>query len=374
MAASALGDRRLVAQAGCALVLANARYWISVAPIVRREMERWELRAQAIDDPELRALALSKLRAEGFHAEAAAMLATLAPHRYRRDAVEAIVALELLYDYLDGLTERPSADPLGEGERLFGALTDAVALSGADPGKNLELPPRSDDDGYLELLSRTVSCALAQLPSASAISEVAQRIAALGGQAQTRMHAVPELGTAQLQEWGTTEANGTELCWRELAAGAASSVLVLHALIAAAANPSTTRESAAEVAAAYLSTCVVLTLLDGLVDYEQDRHNNGSSAPGYLALYDDRPELPAVLGDAARRAASRVRLLPNGAHHAMILVGVAAYYGSAPGAESAMARPVIARVREELAPLVAPTLAIMRSWRGLKAANTFIRG
>ena len=88
---------------------------------MRRELRRWEQRALAIEDPALRALALEKLRGEGFHAEAAAMLATLAPRCHRQDVVEAIVALELLFDYLDGLTERPSGDPLGEGERLFGA-------------------------------------------------------------------------------------------------------------------------------------------------------------------------------------------------------------------------------------------------------------
>lgn len=104
-----------------AFALANARYWLCVAGQVRGQMRHWEARAQAIGDPELRALALEKLHAEGFNAEAAAMAATIAPRATRAHAVRAIVALELLYDYLDGLSERPHADPLGEGERLYGA-------------------------------------------------------------------------------------------------------------------------------------------------------------------------------------------------------------------------------------------------------------
>ena len=42
------------------------------------------------------------------------MLATFAPRAARAQVVEAIVASQLLFDLLDGLTERPSADPMGE--------------------------------------------------------------------------------------------------------------------------------------------------------------------------------------------------------------------------------------------------------------------
>jgi hypothetical protein len=366
MARSALGDRRLLARAALALVVANLRYWRSVAPIVRRELKRWERHAEAIEDPELRALALSKLHGEGFHAEAAAMLATVVPRARRDSVVEAIVALELLFDYLDGLTERPSEDPLADGERLFGALTGAFRVPGAVTGESLELPPKSDGEGYLEALSDAVSRALARSPAASAITQVAQPIAARSGQAQTRMHAVPALGTAQLEEWARPAAEQTGLCWRELVAGSASSVLVLHALIAAAADPHTTSGEAGEIAAAYLPVCVLLTLLDGLVDHEHDTTAGGPGVPGYLGLYENASAIPDVAGSAARRAAALMRVLPHGAHHLMILVGVVAYYASAPGAEGEVARPVVARLRHELAPLMSPTIAIMRAWRSAR--------
>jgi hypothetical protein len=293
------------------------------------------------------------------------MLATLAPRAHRSTVVEAIVALELLFDYLDGLTERPSADPLAEGERLFAALFDAVAMDSAGTGVSPALP-RDDDGGYLDALSRTVALAVAALPAVPAIAGVAERTVQRSATAQIQMHAAPELGVARLREWASAEANGSGLGWRELAAGSASSVLVLHAMIAAAANPDTTPEEAAEIASAYLSMCVVLTLLDGLVDHEHDTGPGGSGAPGYLGLYDDPAELPDVLGAAARRAATQARALPNGAHHLTILVGVVAYYGSAPGADGELARPAIARLRAELAPLIAPTLAIMRAWRSAR--------
>ena len=51
----------------------------------------------------------------------------------------------------------------------------------------------------------------------------------------------------------------------------------------------------------------------------------------------------------------------------MTLVGVVGYYASAPTAnDDAFARPVIARVKRELLPLITPTLALMRGWRTAK--------
>jgi tetraprenyl-beta-curcumene synthase len=380
MAAKALRDPRLVARAGVALVLANARYWTSVAPAVRKELARWAQHARAIDDPELRALALAKLHGEGFHAEAAAMLATSVPRAHRRTVVEAIVALEVLFDYLDGLTERPSRDPLRDGERLFGAFIAAVAVTSPDAvtfpsaaaGEPVERPP-CDDGGYLQALSGAVSVALARLPAAVAVTGLAQRIASRSGEAQTRMHAASALGTAQLEHWGRAQAEGTGLEWRELVVGAASSVLVLHALIAAAGNPRTTTQEAALIEDAYLSTCALLTLLDGLVDHEHDTAHVGYGRPGYLSLFEARDELPEVLGQAARRAAAQARALPGGAHHVMLLTGVVAYYSSAPGARSAPARPVVARLRRELEPLISPTLGIMRAWRATRRRARLLR-
>ncbi len=382
------GDRRFAARTGLALAVANVRYWSTVAPVVRRELRRWEQRARAIDDPELRPLALRKLRGEGFHAEAAAMCATLAPRRHRRDATEAIVALELLFDYLDGLTERPSADPLGEGEQLFVAYTDALTAgserNGGEPGLDNDdrspcaISPATDggdthsddrrlqDGGYLQELSGAVRGALQRLPAAGAIAEVARASAARSAQAQTRMHAAPALGVAQVEEWARREAEGTGLGWRELLAGAASSVLALHALIAAAADPRTTPVQAGEIEAAYLSTCTVLTLLDGLVDHDRDMRSVEADRPGYLSFYEDRDKLARTLTDAARRAMRQTRALRNGSHHAITLVGVVAYYTSDPGARGELAAPIVERLRHELSPLIYPTLVVMRAWRAAK--------
>jgi tetraprenyl-beta-curcumene synthase len=355
-------DRLLAARATVALVAANARYWSTVAPLVRAELKHWRSRAAVISNPAFREIALAKLEGEDFNAEAGAMLATLAPRAQRADVVRAIVALELLFDLLDGLTEQPLEDPLGDGERLFAPFTDAL--------RPVLVP---GDSGYLRELSQAASQALARLPARDAVIELAVAAAARAAQAQIRMHAAPRLGTGQLRQWAQAEAQaaGVDLNWRELIAGAASSVLVVHALIAAAADPGTTPGQAARIAEAYLSVCVVLTLLDSVVDEDEDER---TGRPGYVSFYEDRELLALRLADTARRAAGQARELPRGAHHVAILLGVVAYYASSPGARGAHAKPIFASLHRSLAPAIDPPLALMRAWRFAKRLRAYLVG
>src|SRR5829696_5146585 len=109
-------------QATLALGVANMRYWSMVARRVQRELRHWEHRAHEITDPVLREHALGKLTEERFNAEVAATLATLAPWRRRSRVVVATVAFQVMYDYLDAVSEQPVADPLRNGRRLYGAF------------------------------------------------------------------------------------------------------------------------------------------------------------------------------------------------------------------------------------------------------------
>ncbi len=351
---SALGDRRLATRAGLSLVLASVRYRLTVAPVVRAELAHWRRRAGAIEDDELRALALGKLRAEAFNAEAGAMLATLAPRARRAEAVRAIVALEVLFDLLDGLTERPLADPMADGERLYGAFTSALESPAADAGG------ASEDGGYMRELSLAAGEAFAGLPAAGAVSRAALASARRAAEAQIRIHAAPRLGTGQLREWAEGEAGSMGLGWRELLAGAGSSVLVVHALIAAGAHAATTPSEAAEIERAYLSICVLVTLLDSLIDGDRE------ARPGelaYAALYEEEGTLAAVLGESARRALGEVRELPGAPAHLVMLTGAVAYYASAPGGRAELARPALSELERTLAPMASATLILLRAWR-----------
>lgn len=358
------------AAATVALVRANVRFWPTVFPEVRRELRAWDLRAQAIPDAVLRERALGKLAGERFNTEVAATLATLVPPPRRRDVTEAIVALEVMYDYLDGISEHPGADPLADGRQLYRAFADAVAPSGplADCYRH---HPRRDDGGYLAALASTCRRALWSLPSAPVVAPAMHAVLARCGEAQTRTHAVARLGRGQLEAWASAQPEAARLRWQEVAAGAAASVLAAHALVAHAADPTTTTADAERVAAAYFATCALTTLLDSLIDAEADA---ATGAHPYLGYYASEAEATERLGALAREAMAAAQGLPHAAHHRMTMAGAVAFYLSAPGARAAHRRRLTAPVVRELRPLLAPSLAIFAAWRGARRDACAVRG
>lgn len=361
-----IGDRWFVTRACSALALAHARYWSSVAPLVRQQLRRWEVRATQIKDPTLHRLALGKLRGERFNAEVAAMVATIAPARYRERTVEAIVALQIMYDYLDALTEQPTAHPIRDGLCYSKAFSDAVTVSGVATRDYYSYYPGSGDGGYLVDLAVAVRGALLCLPAVEAIADVIRMSAFRCAEAQVRIHAAPSSGIEQVERWARNEANGTELQWREWLFGAMGSVVAAHALIAAAADERTTREQAMEIDSTYLSICVLTTVLDHLVDHEHDVSTGEESC---LSFYETPDALVEQIAIVAHRVLARARTIPNGPHHAVMLAGVVAYYTSQPSAMGDFARPVAEQAQAELRPLITPTLASMRAWRLAKQAG-----
>lgn len=362
---SEASDLRLIAGAGRALALMSALYWTTVVPRTQRQVRHWHDRARAIPDPDLRAVALAKLRDERFNVQTAPTFATLAPRAQRSNVVDAIVALQLIYDYLDGVTEQPVADQLQNGRQLFLALGDAVAPSRGARDDYYRYHPCSDDGGYLRALVDSTRRAVSKLPAGPAVGELMGTVAARCGEAQARMHAVRCDGLEQLERWASERAAHERISWRQSLAGSASAVISIHALIAAGADRRTTRAQAARLEAFHRSTCALATILDGLADRAEDERR-GASEIGYLRHFPDGDALSAELADIVGRAARAAPEVPHAGHHLMTLAGVVAYYTSALRAGETASRKVVAPLHRELRPLIVPTLVFMRAWRRAK--------
>lgn len=344
-----------------ALLLANVRYWPNVAPLVRSELRAWGQPARQISDRRLRALAAEKLSDEGFNAEVAATLATQSSRPLRPTVVRAIVALELLFDYLDGRTELELRDPIEDGLRLFKAFTHPLA-----PGPlTSELEPEPDR-AYLEALGARAHENLFALPSAHIVAPFALAAAERCAQAQTRLHATSTSGDRELQRWAREQAAGSGLAWREYLAGSASSVLAVHALIAAAADPFTTARDAQLIDRAYLAIGSVITILDSLVDQRSD---TARGEHGFIRLFADERELGERLHTLIAEALERAREAPRANHHVMTLAGSVAFYTTHQGARDPRVRRLSAAVRSDLSPTIWPAVAVMRAWRVAKSMS-----
>jgi tetraprenyl-beta-curcumene synthase len=354
------------ARAMAALARANVRYWPTVLPAVHRRLRHWERRAAGIPDPHLRRLAEEKLAGERFNTEVAATLATLAPRQRRRQAIDAIVPLQVMYDYLDGLSEEPAEDSLATSRRLFSAFTDALSPGQSDATDYYGGCARREDDGYLAALVAACRDAFGRLPGAVVVATAAREAALRCGEAQTRTHAIAALGTDQLAEWAGPPATEAKLSWWEYTAGATASILSVHALIAAAAEGRASAAEARALDSAYLHIAAISTLLDSLIDRERDR---AEGAHSFVSYYESERAMAEGIGRVVARASGEGGRLPNGGHHRMTAAGVAAYYLSAPAASRPPASAVRARVVAELRPVILPGLGIFRLWRGAKAAR-----
>lgn len=337
------------------LVAILARYWLTIWPLARRELRGWRKRAEAIPDPDLRHLALLTHREEHMNAEGAAIFATLAPWRRTPVLVRTLVAYQVLFDYLDTLTEGPEPSQ-ADARQLHCALTDALEPAGG-VADWYALHPEDDDGGYVAALVSACRVGARKLPAFQQISDTAKSAAVRSGEVQALNHD-PQGRARSLAAWAAVHADRAgELLWWEFAASASSS-LAVHALLGMASNHGTTGTQASSAERTY---CVMLgalnTLLESLVDLPKDARTGDHSFAAYYVGADHATARIAMIATDAQHLA---RALPRGERHALILAGMASFYLSAPEAWLPHAR--LAAERTLLA-LGWPTPALVRLLR-----------
>jgi tetraprenyl-beta-curcumene synthase len=320
------------------------RYSTSVSAVVKRELERWEERAQRIPDPVRRDQALEKLRDTAAHAWLNASFATLVPRPRRVDAVVASVALEVMYDYLDAITE------IEEDVEHAVELFEAIRI----PFLAEVTPIDMTDGGYLRELALASRAAFRSLPSSETAARLATDVATRCAATQARCHV---LHTEAFEAWARRQPTPPGLEWSEAAAGNSAGVITLHALIALAAD-NLSHDAAAALVAAYDHVCSVATLLDSLIDRAED---DLTAAHSYVGHYDSIVRAKVRIPAVTRGALEAVASLPRAAHHTLTVAGIAAYYLSAP--EAAEARALVAPAIREACSLVTPLLLMFRLLR-----------
>lgn len=357
-----------------AFAVAARRYWLGVYPRVCRELARWHDRAERIADPALQRLALEALEKRG-NVEGAAAFAAFLPRAHRGAAIRALAAFQLAYDYVDLLAERPNGDPVANARSLHGALLLALEPGAPHADYYEHFSPR-EDGGYLEEIVDTCRMALAELPSHAAVAGGAGRAAArivafqslsLGGRSGERNSGERGGGLDALRRCAREQTPpGSGLRWWETAAAGGSSLGVL-ALIAAAAQPDLDPREIAAIEDAYfpwIGACH--SLLDSLVDREEDARIGQLSLIGH---YADVEDAAARIGWIAAQSMRHARGLPGGRGQAVVFAGMVGYYLSAPEAAALDARPLCRNVQAALGSLARPTLRVFHLRRRLRGSG-----
>jgi tetraprenyl-beta-curcumene synthase len=348
-----------------ALALVMARFWLVVLPLVRTQLRGWQRLADGIPDPALRAQALATLQSERLSAAGAALFAATTPRRRDPELVCALVAYQVICDYLDTLAEQPSEDPIRNGAQLHRALADAVA--DGPVADHYARHAVRDDGGYLAALVAACRESCARLPSYAPVRAAAMREASRN-EVQGINHAPTGLREPALREWANAarahDAAGTDDAgWFELAAAGSSSLAVL-ALLAAAADPATTRDTAEQVRRAYFPWIEALsTLLDSVADRERDRQTGELN---FVSQYPTQAAAVARLREVTTRAIAGARDLPRGERHVVLVAGMIAMHVSEAGAWLPWAQPVTRAVlRATGTPAMPLLLVLLRTWRRL---------
>jgi tetraprenyl-beta-curcumene synthase len=348
-------------------VCAARRYWLSVFPRVAREVHRRRVLAMRIPDSALRGFALQALERKRGNLEGAAAFATLVPRASRPAVVSALVACQAICDYLDLLSEQPNRDPIANGYRLHEALV--VATTRGEPHRDYYAHySHDDDDGYLRTLVDGARAALSALPSLPSIvdplGQAAERIAVY----QSLNHGDANGSHEPFERWATqtTTAHAGLRPW-ETAAGAGST-LAVFALIASAADPRLRRSVVHEIENAYFPWIGSLhSLLDSLVDYDEDVATEGRALVGhYPSPHDAANRMGMIAGEAMDRAAA----LPGGRRHALIVAAMTSFYlCELHGSRSPHAQLVSPSVLDAIGGLAVPTMAILSARRSLRGVQ-----
>ncbi len=342
-----------------ALLRAAARELGGGLQAVPRELRMWRRQAVAIPDEVLRAEALHALDSKRGHTDGAALFWTL-PTIRDLGLLRLLVAFQIIYDYLDNVSERGAGAAVENGEHLFLALVDAL-----DPDATsidyYRFHPWRDDGGYLRSLVDACRAGCRALPRFDVVRPFIRLEASRLPVLALNHEVNADHRRKTLQRWACEQFGGDlGLRWWELTAAASQSV-VTFALLALAADQEATRADAEGTYAAYFPWfAYAVTMLDAYVDQHEDKRNGAHSYVGY---YASEELAVARLCESVEKSAERLLSLPHGHRHAVMLGCMVAMYLSKDSAGTSEMRATTARIRQAGGTLTTMLVPVLRLWR-----------
>ncbi|HYB22211.1 MAG TPA: DUF2600 family protein [Solirubrobacteraceae bacterium] len=323
------------------------------------EIQGWRRRAEAIPDAAIRADALYVLEHKRTHIHGAALFWTL-PRTRNLQLLRLLVAYELVWDFLDNLSESAAAQGWIDGRALHMAIPEAIDPS-APISDYYSQHPWQEDGGYLRSIVQACRTRCEHLPSYPRVRELALREAHRAQVLALNHWPDQHDRDRALERWvAAAYPQDHRASWWELS-GAASTPLTIHALLALAAEPVCTEQDILRTRAAYFPwLAATTTMLDSYVDQPEDDRNGDHS---YIAHYPDREQAIEAVRALLARSLTEALCLSNGHRHAVIAASMAAMYLSKPTAHSHALQPDTRAVISAGGTLTRVLLPILRLWR-----------
>ncbi len=326
---------------------------------VSRELEPWRRRARAIPDAPIRMDALSSLAHKRTHADGAALFWIL-PRRREPHLLRLLVDYQIVWDFLDELSERGAQAGAANGCSLYTALIDALNVDGA-VGDHYRSHPWRDDGGYLGALVDACRVGCARLPAYEGVRPMLRRETARALVLGVNHELDPKGRDAALRGWAKQQyASRMQASWFELTS-AASASLTVHAILALAAESPCERGEVEGAYAAYFPWISALgTMLDSYVDRVEDAARGNHS---YIAHYPTGEAGLRRVGDLVGRSTREARGLHNGYRHVVIVACMVAMYLSKDSARAPAMQGSTRGLLREGGSLAVLLLPVLRMWR-----------
>jgi tetraprenyl-beta-curcumene synthase len=348
-----------------ALARASARELSCGLRLVSREVERWRARAEEIPDADLRVNALEALTQKRGNINGAALFWTL-PDRRNRDLLAALVACEILADFLDCVNERSAGLGIANGRQLHLALVEAFDPD-AEMSDYYRYHHSGDDGGYLRML---VGDCRAHCTALSGYEEARPFLSRAAGLSSVlAINHEPDVVRREqaLREWDRdliverrAQLGDAQHRWYERTAGASAWLTVL-AMLAVAAEPGSAARGAAQTYGAYLDSIAPAgAMLDSYGDIVEDATSGDHS---YIAHYPSTEAALERVGELVRGSRHAARALPHGARHAVIVACMIAFYLSKDSVRAHEMRQGARELQRAGGPLVELLLPVLRLWR-----------
>lgn len=307
----------------------------------------------------LRDDALDALHRKRGQSDGAALFSVL-PRQRNHYYLRLLVAYQVIWDYLDSVSERGAAAGLANGRQLHLALVDALDPAGETRDYYCH-SPWQNDGGYLRALVDTCRECCSRLPSYARVRHLVLRDACRAEILALNHELDAARRDAALKAWADREfPAGHEAEWYELT-GAASAGLATFALFALACEPDCTNAEIARTHAVYFPwASAVACMLDSYADKTEDAENGNHS---YIAHYPTFEIGVTKICLLARRCLDELHTLKNSETHVVIASSMIALYLSKDSARAASMRESSRHIAVAAGSLTRLLLPILRFWR-----------